>query len=146
MAVLGALVLVGCTQPAPDDPTAQPSGVPSDPVQPTETEPPAAEETAEPVAVVSIAGVDVDGLGVTVGGFVSGSDSDGGRCVFELVSETTGQTAQAETAGIANGQSTSCGSAQLPTSELGRGSWSVTLRYTSPAYTLVSEPLLMEIP
>jgi hypothetical protein len=95
---------------------------------------------------MSIASVDVDGVHLTVGGFVGDVSESGGACTFDLASKISGATTTVATTGEANGVNTTCGSAQVPLSSLSRGTWSVALHYVSAAYTLTSDPLEVEIP
>ena len=98
------------------------------------------------MAVVSIAGIDVDGLHLTVGGLVTLVAEDGGTCEFELTSVVSGAKVDAQAHGVANGTNTSCGSMQIPVSQLSRGSWNVALRYTSARLELTSDSTPVEVP
>jgi hypothetical protein len=99
-----------------------------------------------PTAQITIAGVDVDGLHLTVGGFVTLVAEDGGSCTFTLTSEVSGANVTAATEGVANGTNTSCGSTQVSLSSLTRGSWKVVLTYSSTAFKLASAPTEVEVP
>lgn len=100
--------------------------------------------TIEPVLVV--AGVDVDGQHVTASGYVSGVVSNGGTCVFAFKGTATGASVTVDSAGNADRMSTSCGMVQVPIARFDRGSWSVTLGYTSGNRVVESIPLTVEIP
>ena len=133
------LCLVACTSAAPD-PTATSS-------EPAEQPPAPAEPTGiEAVAVVSIAAVDVDGLHVTVAGFVTQVMEDGGACRFVLTSGISGQEVAVETVGLSNVDTTSCGTTQVPVSDLSRGPWDVVLEYSSAETVVVSDPFNVEVP
>ncbi|TDW30691.1 hypothetical protein EDD25_2461 [Cryobacterium psychrophilum] len=95
-------------------------------------------------AVISVAGVDVDGLNVSASGYVSGTIEDAGICTFTftgLESETS-----ATSTGRANASTTSCGFVQVSMSDLARGSWQVVLAYSSETLTVSSQPMTLEIP
>jgi hypothetical protein len=102
--------------------------------------------TPEPYAVLSIAAVDVDALNVTLAGYLSVPDVSGAECTYELVSEATGVVVETTTTSEANGPTTICLAAQVPTDQLSRGSWRVTLHYTSELFDTVSEPIVVEVP
>lgn len=141
LGVLAVVILAGCTAQSPDASNAS-TGTP---VSSTPT--PSATATASgPFAIVSLAGVDVDGFHLTVGGFVTVVAEDGGACEFDLTAVVSGAKVSAATVGTANGSNTSCGSAQIPLTQLTRGSWNVVLHYTATKYDLVSEPMKVEVP
>lgn len=133
------LSLVACTSadPEPTDVTSEPPEQPPAPPEPTDL---------EAIAVVSIASVDVDGQHVTVAGFVTQVTEDGGACRFVLTSEISGQEVAVETVGLANVDTTSCGTKQVAVSDLSRGPWDVVLEYSSAETVVVSEPLDVEVP
>ena len=139
--VLAAVILAGCTVQSPDASHASTNTPVSSTPTPTATATPGG-----PSAIVSLAGVDVDGLHLTIGGFVTVVAEDGGACAFDLTAVVSGATVSAATVGIANGSDTSCGSTQIPVSELTRGSWNVVLHYASTKFDLVSEPMKVEVP
>jgi hypothetical protein len=107
---------------------------------------PTASPSAGPRAVVTIAGVDVDGRNLTVGGFVSGVSESGGTCQYEVSSTTTGVVVKVTNDGVQNAQTTSCGSVQIPIGKFTRGSWQVVLKYSSAAATATSRALGVQIP
>ncbi|MBM7504148.1 hypothetical protein ACFPER_11720 [Agromyces aurantiacus] len=137
------LTLAACTM---DGVTPSPSSAPAS-SPPTATSEPAATETPGPglEAIITIASVDVDGLNATVSGYVSGIIEDGGACTFELTGPT-GTVVRAETTGIADRSTTSCGAASIPIDRLSSGTWSVELGYRSDAADVISEPTTLEVP
>jgi hypothetical protein len=141
LALIVVGLLAGCE--AQTAPTSTPSAVatPSPTVNTPQPDP-----TGGPAAEMSIASVDVDGVHLTVAGFVAEISEDGGVCTFDLASKISGATTTATTTGAANGTNTTCGSAQVPLASLSRGTWTVALNYVSPTHTLTSGPLEVEIP
>jgi hypothetical protein len=133
-------MLSGCTTPEPE---AMPT--PTESATPTPA-PQEEDEVDGPFATVSIAGVDVDGLNFTVGGFVGGVSEEGGTCTYALTSGVTGNTVTVVTTGVANGATTSCGSSKVAMSELSKGPWTVELEYASPTAEVTSPPLEVEVP
>ena len=117
--------------PAPATTTPSPSSTPSG--SPAAT------------AVVSLAGVDLDGGNVSIAGYVSGVIEEGGTCTFTLTPDSGAAPVTVSTTGIENVRTTSCGTAQVPIDRFARGGWSATLAYSSPANTLTSAPLKLEI-
>jgi hypothetical protein len=105
---------------------------------------PSSEEPLNQDAVISVAGVDVDGQHVSVSGYVSGIVEDGGVCTFTFTGVEAERTVT--NASVANVSTTSCGLVQIPTSELARGSWQITLSYSSSSFSTTSQPLSLEIP
>ncbi|TAM71910.1 MAG: hypothetical protein EPN48_00465 [Microbacteriaceae bacterium] len=98
----------------------------------------------EPVLVV--AGVDVNGEHVTASGYVSGVVADGGTCVFMFKNPANTTSVTVDNTGNADRMTTSCGMVQVPIARFDRGSWSVTLGYTSGNRVVESAPLTVEIP
>ena len=96
-------------------------------------------------AEVTIAAVDVDGLTVTVAGYVPELAEDGGECTFVISSATAG-TFDIESEGIANVTSTSCGTQTISIDRFTRGAWTVQLIYSSAAVEAASQPFPLEIP
>lgn len=131
--------LAGCTSPMPV-PTPPPTTSEST-ASPTPTPDPG----LGPMAVVTIASMDVDALHVTLAGMVTSLEETGGTCRF-IATSSDGTTVERETTGEANVNSTTCGSVEIPSTEFSRGSWDVVIEYTSDAHDAVSEPLRMEIP
>jgi hypothetical protein len=138
-------VLAGCTPAAPDSaptsssPSQEPTEAPTDAPAPTE-------EPAPANAVVTLAGVDVDGQNVTVAGLVTGVIEDGGTCTFVLTSGTSGGVVEVTSVGVANVSNTVCPTTQSPIASFTKGPWNVVLDYASDATTLSSAPLALEIP
>lgn len=136
--VLAALTLSACT------PAAAPAG--SSPAASTSKKPttdPLPAPTIEPVIVV--AAVDVDGKHVTASGYVQGLIEDGGTCTFVFSREGVAPVT-AEHAGAADRSSTACGAVQPEIGSFVRGTWSVTLDYSSPSGTYHSRPQTVEVP
>ncbi|MCW2576467.1 MAG: uncharacterized protein JWR28_3133 [Modestobacter sp.] len=93
--------------------------------------------------VVTYAGWDAETDVVEVSGFVSGVVEDGGTC--RLTAEGDGPTVSAESTGIADASTTSCGSVVLPGGGLGAGTWQVVLSYESATSTGSSSPTTVEV-
>ena len=143
LAVATTLLLSACT-PDPSAPRATVSV--GDPVTSPDAKPtPEPAPTAD--ASIVVAAVDVDGLHVTVSGFVTGFLEDGGDCEFRFAGN--GADLISTTIGMADRMSTSCGSVSVPTSDFSRGSWTVTLVYSSVSsvsVSVTSRPVNLEIP
>lgn len=102
------------------------------------------EASLAPEAVVSVAGVDVDGLNATVGGFVTQSIREGADCLFTLAQGE--QIVERETKAIFNRSGTSCGTIQIPIDELHRGTWKVTLSVDASEVEIEPGSATMEVP
>lgn len=143
--VATVVMLAGCTPAAPDSaptsssPSQEPTEAPTDVPAPTE-------EPAPANAVVTLAGVDVDGQNVTVAGLVTGVIEDGGTCTFVMTSGTSGGVVEVTSVGVANVSNTVCPTTQSPIASFTKGPWNVVLDYASDATTLSSAPLALEIP
>jgi hypothetical protein len=139
--ILGGIVLcaalAGCTPAAPQN------VVTTSPAPVTDPDP---EPTEEPVAVVTIAAVDVDGLHVTVAGFVTLIEETDATCEFDLTSAVSGETVTTTTLSVGNVGSTSCGSAQVDVELLSKGPWDVSLHYVSADIDVTSESVRVEVP
>lgn len=101
--------------------------------------------TSQVESVMVVAGVDLDGKNVTVSGYVAGVVEDDGTCTFTL--EHDSSSVSVSTTGRADRSTTTCGSAQVPTEDLERGTWTASLTYSSS--TTRSEPsavLSLEVP
>jgi hypothetical protein len=85
------------------------------------------------------AGADV----IEVSGFVSGVVEDGGTC--RLTAEGKGTTASAESTGMADASTTSCGSVLLPGDQLSAGTWKVVLSYESATSSGSSDPTTVAV-
>lgn len=138
LVIVMALAVSACASVTPQlsDSSAPPTQ-PPEPPQPTDV-------PAE--AVVSIASVDVDGAHVTVAGFVTQISEDGGLCRFVLTSGVSGAEVSVETTGIANVETTSCGTTEVATADLAKGPWTVVLEYESEELAATSQPLDLEVP
>jgi len=116
------------------------------PPPPASTDKPNATPTPTPTreAVITVAGVDADGLNASASGYVSGVVEDGGVCTFTFTG-VEGETTATST-GAANPSTTSCGFVQVPIGDLARGTWQVVLTYSSDAFIVSSAPTTLEIP
>jgi hypothetical protein len=142
--VLVALGLAGCTfgDDAPDPTSSSSTVAPG--VEPTDK----GGTTPKPDpadAVMSYAGVDVDGTQVSAAGYVQGLLENGGACTFTFTG--LGDPVSVASEGIADSSTTSCGTVSVPIAQLPSGTWTVTLSYTSAAAgTLTSSALTVEVP
>lgn len=142
--ILVVFGLAGCTfgGDTPDPTGSSTSIAPG--VEPTDK----GDATAEPDpvdAVMSFAGVDVDGTQVSAAGYVQGLLENGGVCTFTFTG--LGEPVSVASEGIADSSTTSCGTVSVPIAQLPSGTWSVTLSYTSAAAgTLTSSALTVEVP
>lgn len=131
----------GCSAvPQPREETASlptPSGTSSNEVEEYEA-------TVPVQAVIVVAGVDQDGLGVSASGYVSGVIQSGGLCTFTFTGN--GATVPVTSSGISDRMTTSCGIVQIPRDRLQRGSWTVTLTYELMTVSTMSQPMNLEIP
>ena len=100
--------------------------------------------------MISVAGVDVDGMNVSASGYVSGIVENDGLCSFVFSGADAGDgTASEQTAtatAVANVTTTSCGLVQVPMTELTAGTWQLVLTYASDTLTVTSAPTTLEIP
>lgn len=118
------------------------------------TQPSERSETSEPFpdseAIISVAGVDVDGLHVSASGYVSGIIENEGLCTFVFTSDDGADGLAAErtvtATAAANVTTTSCGLVQMPMTEFAAGTWSLVLTYASDTLTVTSAPTTLEIP
>ena len=141
LVAVSSATLAGCTL-LPDNlgPTSAPTSSATAEPSPTPSETP--DDGTE--AVITIAGIDVDGMNVSASGYVSGIVEDGGTCEFTFTGISGEVTV--ESTGIADVSVTSCGFVQAPSEQFVRGSWTVTLTYTSETTDSVSEAVALEIP
>lgn len=154
MPLVATLALVGCTDSGPNEATPLPrvtvqvTVTPSPEASSASPSESAAPDTAQAPfqSVVNLASVSIDGTVVTVGGFASGIAEDGGRCTYSLTSVASGVTVTRAAEGIANVDMTSCGSLDVPITDLSRGTWNVTLTYESEEGSGASLPLAVEVP
>lgn len=144
IAVLLAVMLAGCTF-GGDRPEPRGSATSIAPgVEPTDkgADTPAP-DPAE--AVMSYAGVDVDGTQVSAAGYVQGLIENGGQCTFTFTGP--GESVAVSAEGIADSRTSSCGTIAVPIAQLPSGTWSVTLGYTSASSgNLISSALTVEVP
>lgn len=99
-----------------------------------------------PTVVISLASLDLAGLDLTVGGFVTLIEESNGECVYLLSPRISGTQVTRTVAGVANHETTSCGSVDIPLAELTKGVWEVSLQYQSIDEELTSDPVTVEIP
>jgi hypothetical protein len=137
------LALGGCTAGSGE---TRPSADKTSTAQPDATSKPAETEAPAPSveAVIVVANVDVDGAHATASGYVSGVIEDGGACTFVFHGEPGEVTAESK--GLADRASTSCGSVSVPIDQLQKGTWSVRLEYRSDDSEVVSEEVIVEVP
>ena len=144
-ATLVVLLLSGCVGGSLDAnaPTGSEQTAPSVDEQ---TAPPADSTLApERDAVIVVAGVDVDGLNVTVSGYIAGILEAGGECIYSF------RGLSAETSVTATGEPdrsvTSCGTSQVPIDQFTKGTWEITMSYTALDGTVTTSlPTALEIP
>lgn len=102
------------------------------------------EDTGSARPSLVYAGLQEGAASVQMSGLVTNLVEDGGTCTFELRSGSTLVTrAQA---GLADASSTSCGTVEVPVSELDRGSWEATLDYAGPGGSGTSGAVTVDIP
>ena len=155
LAILLCMAMMSLVACGSADVTAPNVTGPSDSSQGTQpSEPSEASEALEPVrdseAIISVAGVDVDGTHVSASGYVSSIIENDGLCSFVFtgdddVDRTAAERTVTATA-VANVTTTSCGLVQIPVTELAAGTWSLVLTYTSDSLTVTSAPTTLEIP
>lgn len=80
---------------------------------------------------------------LTIGGYVDGVIEDGGSCTVVLTKG--GQEVSASREGLANAQSTACGSIVIEKAKIEAGNWSVVLRYSSKTSEGISDPVSIEV-
>lgn len=131
-----------------------PSVAPSEEATPTPATSPANPAPPKPspttpqldaTATVSIATVDPSTGNLIVGGYVTGVFEDGGTCIFTVAPATGGIPLVATTTGLANVDSTSCGSTSFTPDRFGPGTYSVVLKYQNSKGGTASTPVSMEV-
>lgn len=145
LVALGAAALTvavsGCTAgPGATTPSSSPSELPQKPSSSSTSAPTV---TIAPVLVV--ASVDVDGKHVTASGYVQGIISDSGTCTYRFTHAGSSDVV-VDNAAVADRATTSCGAVQPDIAQFPRGTWQVTLAYTSNGAEYVSEPVRLEVP
>lgn len=119
------------------------SSSPSDPAPTSKPTNEAPASVIEPV--ISVAGVDVDGRNVSFSGYVAGVIESGGICVF--TAEHDGESVAVRTDAAADRSTTACGLVSEPIASFTKGTWVITLSYSSDANGAVaSQPVTLEIP
>lgn len=133
-------------------PTAQPSeeaypsfpaGIPTAEPTPPREDAPAPQANLTPR--LTIASYDTDTAGVIVGGFVNGVVEDGGECHF-IITGPSGSEFVAQTTGVENVSTTSCGSTLIPPEVVTSGTYSVVLRYVSDRGDARSDAISVRVP
>ena len=147
LSCLGAIILVfGVVSCAPE-PSAQSAdegaGVEKGPGNANETQTSSARQSL-PEAVVSVAGVDVDGTQVTASGYVTSVIAEGLRCTFSFVQGE--HSIQAESLSLPDRDGSSCGTVQVALEEFDRGSWEVNLTVTGGSEQIAPGSAYMEVP
>jgi len=134
--------------------TATPSATPNSPSPTPSVEPGDTGQTSSPPSVptlkgasaqVSLATVDPSTGGLLVGGFVTGVFEDGGECTFSATPTSSGASQFVFTTGIANVDSTSCGTALIDSQKITRGTYEVVLTYRNHDGQVVSAPASVDI-
>ncbi len=136
--------------------TSMPSPVPTERTTPTPTPTRATEEpapsTAPPgvpklnaTASISIAAVDPSNGELVVGGYVTGLFEDGGDCLYSVTRSTGGTPVALHTTGVANVDSTSCGSTSIPKDQLKAGTYTVVLTYANGDGAATSSPMSVDV-
>ena len=147
---VAASLIVGlsaCTPPGGDPRPATSAATGSSPIPTGSKSPEAAVETPAPTIepVLVVAAVAFDGAHVTASGYVQGVIEDGGRCTFTFT-RTGSAPVSVDHEGAADRLTTSCGTVQPDASRFARGTWSVTLGYTSGGRGYESAPVQLEVP
>lgn len=80
-----------------------------------------------------------------MGGFVTGVFEDGGECTFTVTPSSGSAPQYVRTTGIANVDSTSCGTALIDASRLTSGTYTVVLTYRNDEGRVASAPAKVEV-
>jgi hypothetical protein len=96
-------------------------------------------------ASISIAAVDSKTGDLIVGGFVAGVFEDGGDCAYSVKSSAGGAPLSVHTTGVANVDTTSCGSTSISKDQLKAGTYTVVLTYTDGGGTATSNPMAVKV-
>jgi len=135
-------------------PSASPSATPNSPSPAPSVEPGNTGQPSSPRSVptlkgasaqVSLAAVDPSTGGLIVGGFVTGVLEDGGECTFAVTPPSGGAPQLVRTTGIANVDSTSCGTALIDARRVMSGTYTVVLTYLNDEGRVVSAPAKVEV-
>ncbi|ROP64334.1 hypothetical protein [Curtobacterium sp. PhB115] len=95
-------------------------------------------------AVVTYAGWDTGSKTLQAGGLVSGTTVATGKCTF--TAKKGGVTRTATSAAQASASSVNCAQVAFPATQVGSGTWSVTLTYAVGSQSTTSEPMPAEVP
>ncbi|MBD8533859.1 hypothetical protein [Plantibacter sp. CFBP 13570] len=141
---MAALVLSACTAPAsPSSP--KPTISPSTLAPGNEIDKDAQPTAVPPEVVLVFASMDEDGASASASAYVAGVLENGGVCTFSFTLGDTVVTREAE--GLADKSTTTCGTVQVPVTELSTGTWTVAVQYASATTPeLASTTSVLEIP
>jgi flagellar basal body-associated protein FliL len=78
-----------------------------------------------------------------VSSYISGTIEDGGTCILTATQGSKKVTRQ--TTGVQNAQNTTCPTFIIPRAELPAGSWSLSVKYTSPTHTGTSQAKTIDL-
>lgn len=90
----------------------------------------ASAENGKRKAYATVTNVGIEGDAVEASGFISTIAEEGGQCKF--VFSQKDRRVVKNSSGLANPSSTTCRTVRFAKSELGSGTWAVTLEYDSP--------------
>lgn len=97
------------------------------------------------VASLSRATIDPDSGDLLLGGFVSGLFEDGGDCLYEVTGSGGTKPLSVHTTGVANVDTTSCGSTSIPRDQLRAGTYTVELTYQNGNGATTSDPMTVTV-
>lgn len=104
----------------------------------------AGESDLKPAAVISVAGVDADGVNVTASGYVSQAGQGELKCSFTFTQGENevviGTTATPDHSGA------SCGAVEVPVAELQRGTWELVLSVQGAGLEITPDSMMVEVP
>jgi len=138
--------------PTPTADTASPSPSPS-PSAATTDEPGDSPDTSAPAPVPSLpavasltrATIDPNTGDLLLGGFVDGIFEDGGDCIYTITGSAGGAPLSVQTTGVANVDTTSCGSTYIPRDQLRVGTYTVVLTYQNDRGATTSDPMTVKV-
>lgn len=76
---------------------------------------------------------------------MAGVFEDGGDCAYNATSSAGGAPLSVHTTGVANVDTTSCGSTSVPKDRLRTGTYTVVLTYTNSRGTTTSSPMTVKV-
>jgi len=114
---------------------------------PTTTKPGPSTSPAKLDAVASLsrASIDPSTGDLLLGGFVVGVFEDGGTCIFTASPSSGAVPLVVTTTGVANVDSTSCGSTSLPKDRIQAGTYTVVLTYQNGNGATTSAPMTVKV-